>query len=513
MKQVVTIPTSEMVNAAEKLAGATCASEWAGAELAAEENGEIRLPFSVFLDVLDVPIHIIDRSGLIRYVNPAWEVFMHDKKTEVLGHHINEVLRKSSYGFFFSIEESDGSRSVTHFDQKTYDSVAIATLEQGRPVSMFTYSTSNNKLIVTSVPIYREGKITYVLTSCTDITEFSDTRDRLEDAIQQNKLISDELKLYRTQYASSSIVGNSKVIGDLREMVSYVASTSATVLITGESGVGKEVVTKEIYNQSKRNSRPFIKVNCASIPENLMESELFGYEKGAFTGASKHGKIGLFELANTGTLLLDEIGELPKALQPKLLRVLQEREIMRVGGTAGIPVDVRLIAATNQNLEAMVQAGSFRKDLYYRLNIIPIRIPPLREHKEDIPLLAQHFLSQFNNEHGKNKKLTQGALSLMTEYNWPGNIREMENLLERLIIIGDESFITTTQIERILLGEDRRTVPTDGMSLREIMNDFEKAVLKNALETYGTTYKAAEALCSSQATIARKAKEYGLKWH
>lgn len=482
------------------------------------EPDKINLSFSAVLDLLETPIHIIDASGILRYANPAWEQFMHTTTAEVLGQHINDVLRQSSVGFFFSIErdETESGQNVTHFDQRLYDSVAIATLEHGKAVSMFTYSVTQNKLVVTSVPIYQDGKITYVLTSCTDITEFSDTRDRLEDAIQKNKLISNELKLYRTQYAASSIVGSSKAITDLRDVVGYVASTSATVLITGESGVGKEVLTNEIYNQSKRKNRPFIKVNCASIPENLMESELFGYEKGAFTGASKSGKIGLFELANTGTLLLDEIGELPRALQPKLLRVLQEREIMKVGGTAGIPVDVRLIAATNQDLEAMVQAGSFRRDLYYRLNIIPIRIPPLRERKEDIPLLAQHFLNQFNTKHGKSKQLTQGALSLMSEYNWPGNIRELENLLERLVIIGSERFITTAQIDRILLSGEAGHLPSHddagSQTLKELVCNFERSVLQNALETHGTTYKAAEALGTSQATVARKAHAYGLSW-
>ncbi|MPM16967.1 Anaerobic nitric oxide reductase transcription regulator NorR [bioreactor metagenome] len=475
----------------------------------------VKLDFSIVLDLLDIPIHIIDSNGLLRYYNPAWGEFMRiTAEVEVLGRHINDVLRQAAVGFFFSIEETEIGQSVTHFDQKMFNSVAIETLEHGKSVSMFTYSTKQNKLIVTSSPIYEDGKITYAITSVTDITEFSDTRDRLEDAVQKNKLISDELKLYRTQYSTSSIVGCSKAINDLRDMVGYVASTNATVLITGESGVGKEVLTNEIYNQSKRNNKPFIKVNCASIPEHLLESELFGYEKGAFTGASKAGKMGLIELANTGTLLLDEIGELPKALQPKLLRVLQEREIMRLGGTEGIPVDIRLIAATNQNLEEMVQQGLFRNDLYYRLSIIPIKIPPLRDRKEDIPVLAQHFLDKFNAKHGKMKRLTQGALSIMGEYDWPGNIRELENLLERLVIIGEERYITTTQIERILYTSERvhPAIDESSLTLKEMVDQFERSVLKNALESCGTTYKAAERLGTSQATVVRKAHAYGLKW-
>ena len=245
-----------------------------------------------------------------------------------------------------------------------------------------------------------------------------------------------------------------------------------------------------------------------------MESELFGYEKGAFTGAVKT-KPGMFELANNGTLLLDEIGELPKPLQPKLLRVLQEREIMRVGGTRTIPVNVRLIAATNQDLSAMVQRGEFRQDLYYRLNLIPLRIPPLRERAEDIPLLAQHFLDEFNTKYGKRKRITEAAVQVLKLYPWPGNIRELENLLERLVIIGDEARITSSQVTKILTVPDQ-TVPIgpeeSGLSLRELMESYERELLQAALSRCGTTYKAAQALRTSQPTVARKAKQYGLEW-
>jgi transcriptional regulator with PAS, ATPase and Fis domain len=258
--------------------------------LAQTNQPEIHLSFSDVLNLLDIPIHIIDANGILRYVNPSWEQFMCASGSEMLGLHINDVLKNSSVGFFFSIEETDNGQSVTHFDEKMYNSVAITTLQHGRAVSMFTYSHDKNKLIVTSIPIFQDGNIAYVLTSCTDITEFTDTRDRLEEAIQENKLISDELKLYRTQYATSSIIGNSKAVNGLREMINFVAPTDATVLITGESGVGKEVLTNEIYNLSKRKNRPFIKVNCASIPATLMESELFGYEKGAFRVPAKPGR-------------------------------------------------------------------------------------------------------------------------------------------------------------------------------------------------------------------------------
>lgn len=274
------------------------------------------------------------------------------------------------------------------------------------------------------------------------------------------------------------------------------------------------MLTNEIHRLSKRTGEPFIRVNCASIPESLIESELFGYEKGAFTGAVKN-KPGMFELANGGTLLLDEIGELPKALQPKLLRVLQEREIMRVGGTKTIPVDVRLIAATNQDLAAMVRSGEFRQDLYYRLNLIPLRIPPLRERAEDIPLLVQHFLDEFNAKYGKKKRVTDTAMQTLKLYQWPGNIRELENLLERLVIIGDETRITSSQISKILTVPEQAVsagAEVSGLGLKELMENYERELLQEALSRYGTTYKAARALRTSQPTVARKAKQYGLEW-
>ena len=312
---------------------------------------------------------------------------------------------------------------------------------------------------------------------------------------------------------SQNVIGKSPQMLSLMKTVEYVADTDATILITGESGVGKEVLTNEIYQRSKRKGKPFIRVNCASIPESLMESELFGYERGAFTGAVK-SKPGMFELANNGTLLLDEVGELPKALQPKLLRALQEREIIRVGGTSSIPIDVRLIAATNQDLDAMVQQGEFRRDLYYRLNLIPLHIPPLRERGDDITLLALHFLDKFNSKYGKKKQITEEAMQIMKEYQWPGNIRELENLLERLVIIGEENWITASRLLAILgSGDDSELkLEPSGTSLKDMVADYEKKILKEALNRYGTTYKAAQALNTSQPTVARKAKLYGLDW-
>lgn len=339
------------------------------------------------LNAVSDPLHIIDTEGILVFANTAWEEMIGISLAEAKGLHINEAIEKSNSGFYFSFEKDEDTQTTqyTHFDHKNFDSVALTALKRQKPISMFAYLREHQRVLLTSSPLFHSGQIRYALTICRNLTDFSTLCEELENAIEKNKLIMDELEFYRNSMVSSqNIIGKSPAVQGLLQSVQYVAATDATVLITGESGVGKEVLTNEIHRLSKRTGEPFIRVNCASIPESLIESELFGYEKGAFTGAVKN-KPGMFELANGGTLLLDEIGELPKALQPKLLRVLQEREIMRVGGTKTIPVDVRLIAATNQDLAAMVRRGEFRQDLYYRLNLIPLRIPPLRERAEDIP--------------------------------------------------------------------------------------------------------------------------------
>lgn len=467
------------------------------------------------LDALEDPIHIIDTDGILVFANLAWEKLIGLPRESAVGLYINDAISRGNQGFYFSIEKDEDSRAAqfTHFDQKMFDSIALTALEKRKRVSMFAYSSSKNRFMLTSIPLYEGDRLQYVLTWCRDLTNFSQLCDDLQSAIEKNKLISEELEFYRKMTTSQNVIGKCPQMLSLMKTVEYVAGTDVTVLITGESGVGKEVLTNEIYQRSKRKGKPFIRVNCASIPESLMESELFGYERGAFTGAVK-SKPGMFELANSGTLLLDEVGELPKSLQPKLLRALQEREIIRVGGTSTIPVDVRLIAATNQDLEAMVEEGTFRRDLYYRLNLIPLHIPPLRERGDDIPLLAVHFLEKFNAKYGKKKELTDEAMQIMKEYPWPGNIRELENLLERLVIIGEENWITASRLLTILENGDGAGLKLEpsGASLKDMVADYEKKLLKEALTRYGTTYKAAQALNTSQPTVARKAKLYGLEW-
>ncbi|WP_371379394.1 sigma-54 interaction domain-containing protein [Sporomusa aerivorans] len=312
-------------------------------------------------------------------------------------------------------------------------------------------------------------------------------------------------------YVSTTLIGESAEMKKIRKLIQHIAQSDATVLITGESGSGKEVVASELYCKSNRQGLPYIKINCAAFPDSLIESELFGYEQGAFTGASSNGKMGMFEMANKGTILLDEISETPLILQAKLLRVLQEKEFIRIGGRKSIKLDVRVIATSNQDMYELIKQGRFRKDLFYRLNIIPISLPPLRERKEDIPLLAHYFLNRFNIKYGMEKQLDNSAIKAMMKYDWPGNIRELENAIERIVVSSEDETITQNDLPY----SNRANVLVKGnfgrsITLREALDTFEREFIQNALEHCGSTYKAAKVLGVSQPTVFRKARALGI---
>lgn len=280
-------------------------------------------------------------------------------------------------------------------------------------------------------------------------------------------------------YGFENIVGQSKKMQEVYEMINKVLDNDSTVLITGESGTGKEIIARAIHYNGLRKDGPFIAVDCASIPETLIESELFGHEKGAYTGALRR-KIGKFELANKGTLFLDEIGNLKMDIQAKLLRVLQEREFTRVGGNENIEVDVRIIAATNANLEALMREGKFREDLFYRLNVVPINLPPLRERKDDIPLLVHHFLDIYNKEFNKKVTISQKVIDYFLEYQWPGNIRELENTIQRLVVTSDMPVIKVEDLPENIkrLGEAKRE---EGVTVGMTLDEAEKYLIKETL--------------------------------
>lgn len=283
-------------------------------------------------------------------------------------------------------------------------------------------------------------------------------------------------------------------------------------MILGESGVGKEVIAKTIHKTSNRNKDPFIVVNCGAIPENLIESELFGFEKGSFTDA-KQQKIGLFEIANGGTLFLDEIGDLPLIMQVKILRAIQEREIMRIGGKKQIHLDVRIVAATNKNLEEMVSLGTFRDDLFYRLNVVQIVIPPLRERIDDIPPLIVFFLNKFNSKYNCKKSLAPGLLNILTYYNWPGNIRELENVVESLIVLCPYDIIGVDYLPNNIIKTSIGLQENGIMPLKDAVEQAEKRVIALAMEHYKSSRKAADVLKVNHVTITRKIKKYNINYN
>lgn len=351
---------------------------------------------------------------------------------------------------------------------------------------------------------------------------------KLENELNEMKMMIDG---YRNQLSKpetntqNKLIYRSRSMNDIISILPRLATVDSTVLITGDSGVGKEVVANYIHENSPGGDNPFIKINCASIPEALLESELFGYEQGAFTGAGKKGKAGLFELANEGTLFLDEIGDMPLQLQGKLLRVLQEGEFIRIGGQKPIRVKVRIIAATNQNLEERVRENLFRRDLFYRLNVIPINIPPLRDRKEDIFPLIQHFLAEFSSKFNMKKVLSQGVINILEEYSWPGNVRELKNIVERLVVISNSQEINLETIPGYIKDSFvKQKKPAfifheDGDSdhggegiipLKEAVMQTESHLIQKAAQQCSNLTQMAQLLGVNQSTVSRKMQKYGL---
>lgn len=309
---------------------------------------------------------------------------------------------------------------------------------------------------------------------------------------EQRELLTKE---FRKVYDIDSLIGQSFAMINLKNIIYKVAKTDSTILLLGESGVGKSLVAKAIHNLSSRKDNPFISVNCASIPETLLESELFGYEKGAFTGASRPKK-GKFELANGGSIFLDEVGELPLSSQSKLLKVIQEKEVEKIGAEKSIPINVRIIASTNRDLAKMVKEGTFREDLYYRLNVIPIMIPTLRDRKEDIPILTKNFLDKFNKQYKKHINITKEATNTLMEYDWPGNIRELENLIERLVVINNQDITKEDILSQLKLNLVKTSTNKEMSNLQEdeitsIINALEKCgyVKSRAAKILGLTLR------------------------
>ncbi len=354
--------------------------------------------------------------------------------------------------------------------------------------------------------------------ACNYITKPFDVDEVLAiagNALERHKLLKEvnALRVQRIETRFENIVGKSKKMKEVYSLIEKVLANDTTVLISGESGTGKELIARAIHCNSQRRQKPFIPINCASIPENLLESELFGHEKGAFTDAG-YQKLGMFELADEGTLFLDEISTLRMETQAKLLRVLEEKEIKRVGGTRIIKVDVRILAATNTDLRQAVEEKEFRPDLYYRLNIVPVYLPPLRERREDIPLLTRHFLRRYNKKFRKDiSGISEEALQCLKDYSWPGNVRELKNIIERIIALKDSGIIAVSDLPFDVFIKNRLSgYSKNEQNLKQACQDFEREYIKTVLSKVGgNQVKAAQILGLHRNGLANKMKTLGLK--
>ncbi|MCC8123120.1 MAG: sigma 54-interacting transcriptional regulator [Oscillospiraceae bacterium] len=400
---------------------------------------------------------------------------------------------------------------ITILQGQITDAIRITLAERKTATAVFWQDITQKQILLTSSPFFdRKGRFLCVVAVLRDLSDILELSSQLRILDNERNQTQTELAALKNKYISNALVGDSRVMLQLKSAIAQVAKTTATVLIQGETGTGKEIAARELHKQSERAGRPFVTVNCAAIPESLLESELFGYARGAFTGASAKDKRGLFEEANGGTLLLDEIGDMPVQLQTKLLRVLQEREILRVGATKPIKIDVRFLAATHQDIEAMVSEKRFRQDLYYRLNAVNIVMPPLRERKDDIGLLTDSILTKMNRKYDKNCTLDIRALFALEHHDWPGNVRELENVIERLVLFGKDT-IPAEQVYSIInvtkkhFPYDNRISMTES-SLKAQVEELERTKIVEALSIYKTTRKAAAALGMSQSGMMRKIK-------
>jgi len=443
-------------------------------------------------------IVISDKDGIIIHQNPSYEKITGLSAKDCIGRSLKEL-------------ENEGVINA---------SASLKALNENREVTIVQKINTGATVLVSAAPIRnKNGEIQKVVNNVRDLTRLNALESEIKQLEKQNKQIHEELELLKEQNDPKlSIIAQSDVMKDVLDRALRVAQIDSGVLIQGASGVGKEKIVELIHRHSVRKGYPLIKINCGAIPESLLESELFGYESGSFTGANQKGKAGLFEAANHGTIFLDEIGEMPLPLQVKLLRVLQEHEITRVGGTKPIPVNIRIIAATHRNLSGMITSGQFREDLYYRLNIIPIKIPPLKERKDDIIPLIYHFLNRINQKYGINRKFSNAAINAFTRYDWPGNVRELQNLVERIALMSLNPEIDIKDLQKELdfnndMEFNVKTSPS--MSpisklepLKDQIESFEKEIIREAVTVFPSIRKAATALKVDQSTLVRKMQKY-----
>ncbi len=452
------------------------------------------IDYKQVVDSMFDDLAIVDENGILIYATKGFEKQYDVKLSDVIGKSVDEIE-----------------------DDKIFNpSVAKAVFEARTEVIMSHKNKKGNYIIVIGFPVFKDsGKIKYVVSyspTSKEITSLQKEHSRLLDKLEEYQQTLNE---FQAEFGvlmqdGNMIQGSSQTMENINKIKGYDVS----VLFTGESGVGKTTYAKYLHDRGPRSKGPFVEISCGAIPENLLESELFGYKKGSFTGASSEGKVGLIEMANRGTLFLDEISELPLKLQSKLLKVLQSHKIMRVGDTKEIEVDFRLITATNRDLKQMTADGTFREDLLYRINVIPIDIPPLRKRPEDIVTMAKYFINKFNLKHSVDKSLSPDCIKALIAYHWPGNIRELENTIEHLVIMSNDKIITKEDLSAEILREDFN-IEADFLlghkSLKDMVLEFEKRIYRKAAAEAHTSVEVARLLGISQPTAARKMKKYSIK--
>ena len=437
-------------------------------------------------------IYVTDGQARTIKLNKAYEKLTGLRREELLGRTMHDLVAE---GFF-------------------NESVTLKVLASRQPESLIQQVRSGKTYMVTGTPVFdKSGEISLVVTNVRDVTELHSLQRRMKNMESlQTQYLAELARLKNQAQADDKHIIISKKMMDVHALALRLGKVDSTVLIQGESGVGKEVVADIIHAASPRKEKPMMKISCAAIPEQLLESELFGYAEGAFTGAKRSGRPGLFEMADKGTLLLDEIGEMPLGLQAKLLRVVQDKQCVRIGSSKPVCVDVRILAATNRDLTQMVARKEFRKDLFFRLNVVPVHIPPLRERKEAIPGFVQHFLRHLNEKYGYDKYFSPRAMDCLCDYDWPGNVRELKNLIERVVVVTHDREISLESLPARMT--QARIAPRPSQythtTLKAAMDEFERTIIAQVLAEQGSTRKAAQVLGVNQSTICRKAARHGI---
>lgn len=449
------------------------------------------------LDTMKVGIIITDREGTVLWGNQYYSDLAKFHISDYFGRNVREISKREN---------------VTLPEHKTlFDTV----LQKNAEIHEVVKYNTNDYVITTVAPVIdTSGQPTFFLYTITNYSETLRMQKELSLSHARTSALEEQLLELQFRKQLGDIVVKDRTMKHIFQMGARLAFVPASVVILGESGVGKDVLAKFIHRSGPRKEQPFIHVNLGAIPKELFESQLFGYSPGAFTGASRSGKLGLIRLADKGTLFLDEVGELPLDIQAKLLQVLQDKAVRAIGSTEMVPVDVRIISATNRDLAGMVQNGTFRLDLYYRLNVIELKIPPLRQRRDEIPLLAYQFLQEFNERYGTHKELSPEVIESFRAYPWPGNIRELRHVMESLVVLGPEQIISAEQLPgefRENQMAKRTTLSSYGdAGLKSILGSIERQILREALEKYPTAAEAAAFLKVDPSTLAKKRKRYGL---